>query len=47
MNQDIILLKREFKCCSGCTCCANTQCCSQEIVAESPPGTVIGTVSQQ
>jgi hypothetical protein len=42
-----MLLKREFKCCSGCSCCANTQCCSQEIIAESPSGTLIGIVSQQ
>ncbi|CAF0985671.1 unnamed protein product [Adineta steineri] len=46
-NQDIIILKREFKCCSGCCWCANMQCCSQELIAESPPGTFIGTVSQE
>ncbi|UJR16831.1 hypothetical protein I4U23_003730 [Adineta vaga] len=47
INQDIILIRREFKCCSGCCWCANTQCCKQELTVESPPGTVIGTVSQK
>jgi hypothetical protein len=42
-----MLIKREFKCCSGCCWCTGSQCCSQEITAESPPGTLIGTVSQQ
>ncbi|CAF2613859.1 unnamed protein product [Rotaria sp. Silwood2] len=46
-NQDVILIKREFKCCSGCCWCANTKCCSQEVIVESPPGTLIGTVAQQ
>ncbi|CAF1037754.1 unnamed protein product [Rotaria sordida] len=46
-NQEIILVKREFKCCSGCCWCANATCCSQEVTVESPPGTLIGTVSQE
>ncbi|CAF4808274.1 unnamed protein product [Rotaria sp. Silwood1] len=46
-NQDVILMKREFKCCSGCCWCANAKCCSQEVMVESPPGTFIGYVSQQ
>ncbi|CAF3343836.1 unnamed protein product [Rotaria socialis] len=46
-NQNIMLIKREFKCCSGCCWCAGAQCCSQEVTVESPPGTFIGTVSQQ
>jgi len=41
-------IKREFKCCAGCcswfTCCSG---CSQEVIVESPPGTIIGYVSQQ
>ncbi|CAF4047749.1 unnamed protein product, partial [Rotaria sordida] len=26
---------------------ANATCCSQEVTVESPPGTLIGTVSQE
>ncbi|CAF1503609.1 unnamed protein product, partial [Rotaria sordida] len=46
-NQEIIRIKREFRCCVGCcwfACCAG---CSQEVVIESSPGTVIGYVSQE
>ncbi|CAF0818693.1 unnamed protein product [Adineta ricciae] len=46
-NQELIRLRREFKCCSGCcwfACCGG---CSQEIMVESPPGTVIGSVTQE
>ncbi|CAF3388433.1 unnamed protein product [Rotaria sp. Silwood1] len=47
VNQDIILIKRPLKCCSGCCWCACSRCCSQEVIVESPPGTLIGTVSQE
>ncbi|CAF1159819.1 unnamed protein product [Adineta ricciae] len=47
LNQDIVLMRREFKCCSGCCWCANAQCCKQELTVESPPGVVIGIVSQK
>ncbi|UJR22051.1 hypothetical protein I4U23_025119 [Adineta vaga] len=46
-NQEVIRIKREFKCCSGCcwfACCAG---CVQEVTIESPPGTIIGFVSQE
>ncbi|CAF3982742.1 unnamed protein product, partial [Adineta steineri] len=46
-NQEIIRIKREFKCCSGCCWCACCEGCSQEVTVESPPGTVIGFVSQE
>ncbi|CAF0960656.1 unnamed protein product [Rotaria sordida] len=46
-NQEIVRIKREFKCCSGYVCCACCSACSHEIVVESPPGTVIGYVTQE
>ncbi|CAF2520430.1 unnamed protein product [Rotaria sp. Silwood2] len=39
--------QRPLKCCSGCCWCACSECCSQEVTVESPPGTLIGLVSQQ
>jgi hypothetical protein len=44
--QEIIIIQREVKCCSELYCCANAKCCSQEVTVESPPSTLIGTVSQ-
>ncbi|CAF1028674.1 unnamed protein product [Rotaria sordida] len=46
-NQEIIRVKREFKCCAGCCWFACCNGCSQEVIVESPPGTVIGFVTQE
>ncbi|CAF3434210.1 unnamed protein product [Rotaria sp. Silwood1] len=46
-NQEIIRVKREFKCCAGSVWCACCAACSHEIIVESPPGTVIGYVTQE
>ncbi|CAF1100799.1 unnamed protein product [Rotaria sordida] len=46
-NQEIIRIKREFRCFAGCNWFACCEACSQEVVVESPPGTIIGYVSQE
>ncbi|CAF1245455.1 unnamed protein product [Rotaria sp. Silwood1] len=46
MNQEIIRISREFKCCVGCCWCASANCCAHEAFIESPPGVNIGTVRQ-
>ncbi|CAF3268925.1 unnamed protein product [Rotaria sp. Silwood2] len=46
MNQEIIRISREFKCCVGCCWCAGANCCAHEAFIESPPGVHIGTVRQ-
>ncbi|CAF3756680.1 unnamed protein product [Rotaria sordida] len=46
MNQEIIRISREFKCCVGCCWCASGSCCAHEAFIESPPGVHIGTVRQ-
>ncbi|CAF1050431.1 unnamed protein product [Rotaria sp. Silwood1] len=46
-NQEIIRIKRKFKCCAGCCWCACCDGCRQEVIVESPPGTIIGFVTQE
>ena len=46
--QEIMMIRREFKCCAGCCWCIGCcNSCSLEIYIESPPGNVIGSVKQQ
>lgn len=46
-NQEVMKIYRPFKCCSGCCWCAGCcDHCAQELVVESPPGTMIGRVKQ-
>ena len=40
-------LHREFKCCAGCCWCAHCDSCRQEVTVESPPGNLIGTITQE
>ncbi|CAF4529420.1 unnamed protein product [Rotaria sp. Silwood1] len=47
LHIEIIRVKREFKCCAGSVWCACCAACSHEIIVESPPGTVIGYVTQE
>ncbi|CAF1145091.1 unnamed protein product [Didymodactylos carnosus] len=48
-NQEIIRIRRDFKCfsgsCFGWFACCNA--CIHEVIVESPPGVVIGTVRQK
>ncbi|XP_070561411.1 phospholipid scramblase 2-like [Ptychodera flava] len=46
MQQEVIRVNREFKCCAGCPCCACSDCCAMEVSVEAPVGTVIGYVRQ-
>jgi hypothetical protein len=40
-------ISREFKCCARrCNWCADIDCCAHEILIESPPGVVLGSVRQ-
>lgn len=46
-SQEVIRIKREFRYCAGCiNACACCSTCQEEAVIESPPGTVVGYVSQ-
>ncbi|CAF1153711.1 unnamed protein product [Rotaria sordida] len=46
-NQELIQIRREFTCCSGCCWCGSCPSCMQEVVVESPPGNVIGIIKQE
>ena len=47
LRQEVMCVKREFKCCACCCWCAGS-CdeCAHEVIVESPPGTAIGYVKQ-
>ncbi|KHJ89797.1 Scramblase [Oesophagostomum dentatum] len=48
-EQEVLLIRRPFKCCGG-GCCglfANFGCCATECIVESPPGNVVVTPSGQ
>ncbi|XP_072047470.1 phospholipid scramblase 2-like [Amphiura filiformis] len=46
-NEEVIRIVRPFQCCAGCCWCADGgNCCSLTINIESPPGTIVGTVTQ-
>jgi len=47
LGQEVIRVRREFKCCAGWNCCANCESCSMEVIVEAPVGTVIGAVKQE
>jgi len=46
-QQEVIRVCREFKCCAGCCWTACCGACQLEVTIESPPGTVVGYVSQE
>ncbi|XP_038076557.1 phospholipid scramblase 2-like isoform X1 [Patiria miniata] len=46
MQQEVIRVSREFKCCAGCCWCANVDCCGFEVAVEAPVGQVVGYVRQ-
>ena len=47
LNQEVMRLTREFKCCAGCCWCAGCCLgCAHVVTIESPPGNPIGYVRQ-
>jgi hypothetical protein len=47
LRQEVIRVKRDFKCCAGCCWCAGCcNGCAHEVAVESPPGNVVGHVRQ-
>ena len=46
-NQEVMHVRREFKCCAGCCWCACANCCALELQVEAPPGNVIGYIRQE
>jgi len=46
LGQEVIRIVRPFKCCAGCCWCADKECCSFNVIVESPPGNVIGSIRQ-
>ncbi|CAG2212982.1 phospholipid scramblase 2-like isoform X1 [Mytilus edulis] len=47
LGQELIQVKREFKCCAGCCWCASSDSIAHEISIEAPPGQVVGYVRQE
>jgi len=45
--QEVIRVRREFKCCAGFSCFAGIETCALEVSVEAPVGEVIGYVRQQ
>ncbi|XP_033642202.1 phospholipid scramblase 2-like [Asterias rubens] len=46
MQQEVMRVSREFKCCAGCCWCAAADCCAMEVAIEAPVGQVVGYVRQ-
>lgn len=48
LNQEVMRISREFKCCAGCCWCAGCcNGCAHEVVVEAPVGNVVGYVRQK
>lgn len=47
LGQEIIRVRRDFKCCAGCCWCASCDAIAHEIVVEAPVGQVVGYVRQE
>lgn len=47
LGQELIQVKREFKCCAGCCWCANAEACAHEVMIEAPVGQVVGYARQE
>ena len=45
--QEVMRIRRDFKCCAGCSCLAAVDCCAFEVVVESANGEVMGYVRQE
>ncbi len=38
-NHEVMVVRREFKCCAGCCWCASAcDACAHEVTVEAPPG---------
>lgn len=47
LNQEVLRIHREFKCCAGCCWCAGCcNGCAHEVVIETPTGEILGYVRQ-
>lgn len=46
MQQEVIRVTREFKCCAGCCWCADIDHCGFEVAVEAPVGQIVGYVRQ-
>jgi len=46
MNQELIRVAREFKCCAGCQWFACSDGCAHEVTIEAPVGNIVGYVRQ-
>ncbi|CAF1355448.1 unnamed protein product [Rotaria magnacalcarata] len=46
-NNEVIRMTRALKCCCVCCWCGDCNSCKQEMIIESPPGTVIGSVNHE
>lgn len=40
-------MTRALKCCCVCCCCGDCKNCKQEMIIESPPGNIVGSVSHE
>ncbi|CAF0933071.1 unnamed protein product [Brachionus calyciflorus] len=48
MNQEVMQISRDFKCCAGCCWCAGCcDGCAYEVKVEAPPGNIIGSIRQK
>lgn len=45
-GQEVISVKREFKCCACCQCLACIGCCAHEVKVLSPPSIPVGYIRQ-
>ncbi|CAF1397268.1 unnamed protein product [Didymodactylos carnosus] len=47
ITQSKYYITKRFKCCAGCCWCAGAGCCAHEVFVESPPGMIVGSVTQE
>ena len=45
--QEVMRVRREFKCCAGCCWCAASEGCAFEVVVEAASGEILGYVRQE
>ncbi|CAF0925296.1 unnamed protein product [Rotaria sp. Silwood1] len=46
-DNEVIRMSRALKCCCVCCWCGDCESCKQEIIVESPPSTIIGSVTHE
>ncbi|CAF3273020.1 unnamed protein product [Rotaria sp. Silwood2] len=46
-DNEVIRMSRALKCCCVCCWCGDCESCKQEIIVESPPGTIIGSANHE